>query len=736
MSGGYAGSIARINLTTGAVSLIDTSLYEEWGGGHGIAAALFYDICIKEKGLNLEEVDGFHPDNLTTIMTSPFTGTAVPAAGGRTEIAGMGVHAYPKDWYTKSLIGGRIGPMIKFAGYDGIAIEGAAAEPVWLDIRDETITIRPCSELGLWGMDTVDTQKAIWKFVMGDAGAGTWYSPEGATGQTTQKPAVITHGRAGENRCRMACLIHDAGYAAGAGGFGAVWGAKNLKAVSVVGTGKFKVADPAAVVRERIENLREYGPDIENFTVVERSKNMLRHNFLVGAGEAFAKTPTDWDGTADGTPPLKALTKGLRKEEKGPASCMSCYGGCRGRYKSGIANESHCAGCYYYGQADNLDIQVEATDLINRYGFNTFDFYQGTPYIKALADKGVIGPIGSGAEIESDLDFSKWGQFEWAARFLETIAERDTDFGDALAEGFYRAVEKWGRLDDVGDASEEDKAHIPLPYWGLPEHHYDARCQLEYGYGSILGDRELCEHYFTSIFWDSYWKDHTPMRGYDATALEAVTLTVEKMQPHASDYPTLRDAQQMMNYGTCNMYSGNIARLVSWHRHFTRFFKASLLFCDWRYPDIINTNKKDKRGSSFTAEEKFIKAVTGKDLSFLDCMEIGKKIWNLDNAIWTLQGRHRDMVYFADYIYRDDYPEEWKMTVYDNCSTLPRKRWAYEDVGPRHLDREKFDLFKTRFYNYEGWDPATGWPTRSTLESLGLGEIADSLEQWGKLGAE
>jgi alpha-L-arabinofuranosidase len=30
---------------------------------------------------------------------------------------------------------------------------------------------------------------------------------------------------------------------------------------------------------------------------------------------------------------------------------------------------------------------------------------------------------------------------------------------------------------------------------------------------------------------------------------------------------------------------------------------------------------------------------------------IGKKIWNLDNVIWTLQGRHRDMVHFADFIY-------------------------------------------------------------------------------------
>ncbi len=280
MSAGYAGKIARINLSTGAVTLIDTSLYEDWIGGHGIGAALFYDIVVKEKNVNLEKIDGFHPDNLTTVMTSPFTGTVVPAAGGRIEIQGIGANSYPKDWYTKSLIGGRIGHTMKFAGYDGFAIDGAASEPVWIDIRDDSITIRPCSELGLWDKDTVETQEAIWSCVMADRNSHAWYAPEGANGQTTQKPAVITIGPAGEAKCRPACLIHDAAFVGGAGGFGAVWGSKNLKAISVIGTGNFSVADPAALVRERVAHLAEYGPNINNFTVIGRSKAMLRYKDL------------------------------------------------------------------------------------------------------------------------------------------------------------------------------------------------------------------------------------------------------------------------------------------------------------------------------------------------------------------------------------------------------------------------------------------------------------------------
>ena len=45
----------------------------------------------------------------------------------------------------------------------------------------------------------------------------------------------------------MACLIHDAGHGSGQGGFGAVFGSKNLKAVAVRGTLKVPVADRSRV---------------------------------------------------------------------------------------------------------------------------------------------------------------------------------------------------------------------------------------------------------------------------------------------------------------------------------------------------------------------------------------------------------------------------------------------------------------------------------------------------------
>jgi aldehyde:ferredoxin oxidoreductase len=62
-------------------------------------------------------------------------------------------------------------------------------------------------------------------------------------------------------------------------------------------------------------------------------------------------------------------------------------------------------------------------------------------------------------------------------------------------------------------------------------------------------------------------------------------------------------------------------------------------------------------------------------------------------------------------------------------------QWRYANVAGRALDKDKFEEWKTKYYELEGWDKGTGWPTRSTLEDLGLGKVAGELQRRGKLGA-
>jgi len=142
---------------------------------------------------------------------------------------------------------------------------------------------------------------------------------------------------------------------------------------------------------------------------------------------------------------------------------------------------------------------------------------------------------------------------------------------------------------------------------------------------------------------------------------------------------------------------------------------------------FFTNNTPDRVGATPEAEPKFYNAVTGKNLTFADGMEIGRKIWNLDKSIWVLQGRHRNQEVFPEYLYNKP-SEVHILPVYENG------KWSYGTNAGRRLDRNKVEDWKTRFYDFEGWNTASGWPKRNTLESLGLKKVADTLHAKSKLG--
>ncbi len=154
---GYAGKILRVDLTNRKITTIPTRKYEQWVGGHGMGSAIFFDL-VKDK-----TIGGFDPRNVVTIMTSPLSGTLVPGASARTEVQGIGVQSYPIGWFTRSNFVCRFSAMLKFAGWDGVVIQGKADRPVWIDIRDGNVRIRDCAPLSLCGKVTWDCQETIWE---------------------------------------------------------------------------------------------------------------------------------------------------------------------------------------------------------------------------------------------------------------------------------------------------------------------------------------------------------------------------------------------------------------------------------------------------------------------------------------------------------------------------------------------------------------------------------------------
>jgi aldehyde:ferredoxin oxidoreductase len=85
------------------------------------------------------------------------------------------------------------------------------------------------------------------------------------------------------------------------------------------------------------------------------------------------------------------------------------------------------------------------------------------------------------------------------------------------------------------------------------------------------------------------------------------------------------------------------------------------------------------------------------------------------------------MEVFPDYIYDSPTNGSEQPMVVDG-------KWVYANGRGRQYDRAKVEDFKTRFYKFEGWNPDNSYPTRATLEKMGMKNVADVLQSKGKLG--
>lgn len=684
MKGGYAGRILRVNLTDGKISEILTSKYEGFGGGLGIGAAIFWDLCVAPGKWDLK--DAFDPNNIITLMSGPLAGTGI-ASAGRTSISGLAPQSWPVNWFSHSNFGGNFSSFLKFAGWDGVVIEGKSDTPVYLNIVDDNVTLEDARPL--WGLDTWKTQEEIWKEQSKRASiryGEQWQELQ--NGYTMQRPSIITIGPAGENKSRIAALIHNGGSGAGQGGFGGVFGSKNLKAVAVVGTGSIKVAHP-----ENILEVREW---------------------------FAAKWPA-----------------GLRRGAGSVSSCcLGCNRGCHSRDPVYGQDSDGCAESVWfnppspYKKPERRDM-LKATDLIQQLGINgseisyigsrSFPSPAGHPiqpsipsktgtawYLKTVYDMGAIGP---GKEVDTyPLPMDMWDSVEFAEIFALSIAKR-IGIGDLLAEGTIRFAEKIGRIHDTDSI-------LRYPAWGYVDHW--TMPNVEWAYGTLMDSRD-CNNHDLSI---------GPVKGM--TCEEYVKLLASACLPNGND-PFMLDYswQDDQAYKT-GIYSEHKARFIAWRQHYAMFYKESMLFCDWVFANAYNRGAKDGKGATPEAEPILIDAVTGNGMSFTDGIEAGRKTWNVIRAIFAMQGKNRDVEKFSGYMYR---PGASRANYNTTIPVFNGSKWDWTECRDLYLDHDGVEHWKTIFYETEGWDPKTGNPGRTTLHKLGLAGVADILEKNGKLGA-
>ncbi|MCL2878283.1 MAG: hypothetical protein FWF13_05835 [Acidobacteria bacterium] len=685
---GFGGKILLVDLSKGtgeaAITRLDTEKYEKYGGGIGMGAALFWEFCVTPGDWDL--LDAFNPRNMVSLMTGVVSGTGVPA-GARTSVSGLSPQCYPIQWFSHSNFGGLFATMLRMAGWDGVSVIGKAENPVYINIVDDKVTIEDARDL--WGLNSWECQEEIWKKSRVRFGE-EWWRLDG--GYSLQRPQIATMGAAGEKMTRISSLIHGGGSGAGQGAFGSVFGSKNLKAVAVLGTGNIKIADPKA-----LKDTREWW-----------EKN--------------------WPRATSGL--------GITGPGNGASACAGCGNPrfCHNRNRTFGQDSDGCAeGSLYYlidrpvSQVDN----ARGADICQQYSINGMECcFQGPMsfdtthnpsfavqpripaylalgwYMKTMYDMKVIGP-GTKFDI-SPLPMEKYGTREFMEIYSYAIANR-VGIGNLLAEGTSRFCEALGRTDDFATLCRRTPWGF-VDHWSMPN--------VEWAYSSLLDSRDVNNH------------DMALQRQQGLTCEEFVKLLSGRTGTNSSEFWFDYSWEGDQAYRT-GVFSEHKARWVAWHHHYWLYYKESIGFCDWGYSQLHNPRHIQQFGYTPEAEPRWLNAVTGRNHSFMDGIETGRRTTNLIRAIFALQGRHKNMEKFNGYYYR---PGASYCGYYKELPVYDGKNWEWKDCNELYFTEKGVETFKDHFYKLEGWNLDSGYPTRKTLEDLDLKYVADHLQSKGKLG--
>ena len=399
------------------------SIPEAWTrdliGGEGVGVRLFAHLVDFEK-------PPLDPSQPLLAAVGPLTGTAAPSSGRtcfvfRSPASGaLGI----------SNVGGHLSPAIKKAGWDVIVFVGAADNPVYVVIDDDTVEIRDA--IGLWGKGIHDTEEAVRAELDGKG----WQ--------------IAAIGPAGENGVMYSAIMTDKERAAGRGGGGAAMGAKNLKAFAVRGTKPLPIADPDAL-KEHAKKARE---------------EFLTEEFVAAELKPFG-TPSFYDSiSALGILPTQNWRRTTFPEsidtlghaayhadlDVKPYACYACPVACgrvttikTGPYagETGGGPEYETLGafgakCF----CTDLNAVVKAGHVCNDLGLDTIAAGQVIAIAMEWYEKGILTP-----EMADSIDLT-WGNGDMFPELLEKIAHRK-GIGNMLADGSKRAAAALG-----GDAAD------------------------------------------------------------------------------------------------------------------------------------------------------------------------------------------------------------------------------------------------------------------------------------------
>lgn len=437
----WPGKLLRVDLTQGTwtVENIDPQTARDYIGGRGLGTKIFCD----EVDPN---IDPLSPENKLILLCGPLTGTGAPASARY-----MAITKSPLTGaIASSNSGGYFPAELRFAGFNGIILEGKSEKPVSLYIREGHVELRDASHL--WGKTTDQTEDLIREEI-----EDAWDAKE---------TRIACIGPAGEKLSKLACIVNDKHRAAGRSGVGAVMGSKNLKAIVVRGTGgiqaanfdDFKVAIRAAMHKLNSgpvtsEGLPTYGTAIL-VNIINECGILPTNNFQLNMFDNASKISGE------------SIAENIMSRNKGCFACsiacarMTCIedpkfaGSGEGpEYETVELMGADCG-------IDNLAPITKANYLCNEYGLDTISAACTVATAMELYEKGYIPKDKAGM----DLSF---GNGEALVKLIEQMGKRE-GLGDDATDGSYVLAEKYGFPEAfIGVKKQEIPAYDPRGVQGM-----------------------------------------------------------------------------------------------------------------------------------------------------------------------------------------------------------------------------------------------------------------------------
>ena len=159
------------------------------------------------------------------------------------------------------------------------------------------------------------------------------------------------------------------------------------------------------------------------------------------------------------------------------------------------------------------------------------------------------------------------------------------------------------------------------------------------------------------------------------------------------------------------------------------YAKECAVFCDQAWP-MKDVPHSETHVGDPTLESKVLNAVIGKGMDEEGLYRIGERVFNLQRAILTREGRKGRQ---SDNLPETDFTEPITFARDNHECLMPGKEGEIISRKGAVVDRQEFEKMKDEYYQLRGWDVATGLQTKAKLKELGLQDIAQDLAPRGQI---